>query len=415
MSPQDLLQSGVIGLDEEISSLPVSPLSQLLSSDSETETSEIRENRSGSRGSVTESLTRVDVQQKGDRSDILQSLQVLEEQILEERLKLEALRLCESGEILSEPSLRSNITTHSSCRERRMFLEEEKQDVAKMERSLRRERVKKRVVRCSIMEKNSMTEDLSSSDAEEKLHYTHTPRLTEMNTSQTPQDEEQECTEVTNKSQPCLSSPASPDSTSQTEIDQDVQSRHDEFDTVSDLTQSSSTDFPSVHPLDEISSCLAERQQTNPENSAFDPGGAPVPAPRSVFNDAQVSESVSESIDLMRTPGEISRCLQGLHMHNNNNNTLVQLYLHGGHSETRQNISTVLPNTAEPHHEECVKEEREETGQPPGRVRNERGVSDGGGATRAVLASLLDQLRLNTSQRPVRTRDFCVQVECFKC
>lgn len=407
MSPQDLLQSGVIGLDEEISSLPVSPLSQLLSSDSDTETSETRENRSGSRGSVTESLTRVDVQQKGDRSDI-QDFQVLEEQILEERLKLEALRLCESREILSEPSLRSNITTHSSCRERRMFLEEEKQDVEKME-SLRRERVKKRVVRCSIMEKNSMTEDLSSSDAEEKLHYTHTSRLTEMNTSQTPQDEGQECTEVTNKSQPCLSSSASPDSTSQTEIDQDVQSRHDEFDTVSDLTRSSGTDFPSVHPLDEISSCLAERQQTNPENGAFDPGGALVPAPRSVFNDAQASESVSQSIDLMRTPGEISRCLQGLHMHNNNNNTLVQLYLHGGgHSETRQNISTVLPNTAEPHHEESVKE-REESG----REQNER-VSDGGGTTRAVLASL-DQPQLNTSQRPVRTRDFCVQVECFKC
>ncbi|XP_057208280.1 uncharacterized protein si:ch211-241j12.3 isoform X2 [Triplophysa rosa] len=409
MSLQDLVQSGVIGLDDEISSsLPVSPRSQLPSSDSDTETSEICENCSGSRGSVTESFTCVDVQQKVDRSDILQDLQVLEEQILEERFKLEALRLSES-----EPLARSHVTTRSSCRERRMFLahlEDERWVVEKMERSLRKERVKKRVVRCSIM-KNSMKKDLWSSDTEEKLQHTDTSHLTKMNTSPSPQDEKQECTEVANKSQSSLSSPASPDSTSLSEIDQDVRSRHEESDT-SDLSRFSSTDSPaSVHPerssnplMDEISSCPAETQQTNPENGAFDPGGALVPAPKRVFYDAQTqkhSESISESINLTQTPGEITRCLRGLHMQNNNNNTLVQSYRHDGHSETQENISTVIANTAEPQHEESVKAEWEETGQMSGRERNERGVYDGGGSTRAVFGSLLDQPQLITSNRPL--------------
>lgn len=424
MSPQDLLHSGVIGLEDEISSLPISPCSELPSSDSETETSEI----CVSRGSVTESLSCIDglVQQKVDKTSILQDLEVLEEQILEETLKLEALHVSEAGELLSESV--PCITTQSSCRERRMILphlEKEKRDVEKMERSQRRERMRKRsghkIVRCSIMERN-LLKDLSGSDMEENLSYKNTSHCTEMSTRRTPQNvfsSETLGKEVT-KSEPSLSSSASPDSTSRS--DRDVLSCRDE----SDLSQSSGTDLPaSVQPeVNEISSCdrhgvdtavdqmkcsastldSSSTQKTNPENGAFDPGGAvtPVPAPRTMFccdtQTQRLSELITESVpsgDFIQTPGEFTnsqvRRVQGFHMHNNNNNTLIKPYLHDGHSETQQN--TFIPNTdTQPDHEESVPISSCE--------RNDRGVYNSG----AVFISLLDQPQLNMSNRPVHTR-----------
>ncbi|XP_051510649.1 uncharacterized protein LOC127415779 [Myxocyprinus asiaticus] len=167
MSPKDPAESGVIGLgkDSELSTLD----SEIL------KTSDIFED-SDSIGLATESLAHVNepVQldtrpPKVERSGILQELRGLEEKIIEETLKLNALRCSEAEVFLSEHISQDHVTTRSSYRERRMLrtqLEEEKQDVEKVEQSLIREmekdgKVRKRlskthkVVKCSVMERNS--------------------------------------------------------------------------------------------------------------------------------------------------------------------------------------------------------------------------------------------------------------------
>ncbi|XP_051951450.1 uncharacterized protein LOC127621768 [Xyrauchen texanus] len=178
MSPKDLSESGVIGLDDdsELSSLH----SEIL------KTSEICENCPDSPGLATECLAHVNepVQvdtrcPKVDRSVMLQELKDLkdlEEQIMKETLKLDALRCSEAEVFLSEHPSQALVMTRSSYRERsemHAHLEEETREVEKMERSLSREmekarKVRKRsskghkVVKCSIMEKDSKLKDLDN-------------------------------------------------------------------------------------------------------------------------------------------------------------------------------------------------------------------------------------------------------------
>ncbi|XP_077076435.1 uncharacterized protein LOC143729200 isoform X2 [Siphateles boraxobius] len=180
MSPQDL--SDVLGLDDVLQS-------KLSSSDSETlKTNESDSDAPGladespSTGLADESpSTGERPVQLGtrcpevDRSGILRELRdlkVLDEQIIEEQLKLEALRYTET--LQSEQRMLGPATILSAYRERRMFLaqlEEEKREVEKMERSRSREIEKAskaktssskgpRVVKCSVMERNSKLKDL---------------------------------------------------------------------------------------------------------------------------------------------------------------------------------------------------------------------------------------------------------------
>ncbi|XDV42463.1 hypothetical protein PO909_011120, partial [Leuciscus waleckii] len=174
MSPQDLAESGVIGLDDVLQSE--------LSSDSETlKTSESDSDALGSADEsppTSERPVQLDTRcPEVDRSGILRGLrdlQVLDEQIMEEQLKLEELCCTETEAIQSEQWTLGHVTTRSSYRERRVFLaqlEEEKREVEKMERSLSREMEKagkartssskgRRVVKCSVMERNSKLKDL---------------------------------------------------------------------------------------------------------------------------------------------------------------------------------------------------------------------------------------------------------------
>ncbi|XP_039522114.1 uncharacterized protein LOC120475491 isoform X2 [Pimephales promelas] len=155
MSPQDLVESGVIGLDDVLQSEPSSTGSETLRTS---------ESDSDAPGLGDERPVQLDTRSpEVDRRGILRDLQVLDEQIMEEQLKLEALHCTET-----EPP--GHVTTRSSDRERRMFLaqlEDERREVEKMERSLSREMKARmssskgrRVVKCSVMERNSKLKDL---------------------------------------------------------------------------------------------------------------------------------------------------------------------------------------------------------------------------------------------------------------
>ncbi|KAL7889104.1 hypothetical protein AOLI_G00040780 [Acnodon oligacanthus] len=146
MSSGDLAEAGVIGLEDE----PSSPLHFGYQDDV------------SSSGPNSEALTPADLHL--DRNGVLQELkdlQVLEERILEEELKIQELRLSDK-----------------TPERRRKFLEElerEKKEVEELERSLSREekqqegKVKKRprgqkVVKCSIMEMASAIRSFEEDD-----------------------------------------------------------------------------------------------------------------------------------------------------------------------------------------------------------------------------------------------------------
>uniref|UniRef100_A0A3B1JQL8 Si:ch211-241j12.3 n=2 Tax=Astyanax mexicanus TaxID=7994 RepID=A0A3B1JQL8_ASTMX len=151
MSSSELAEAGVIGLEDD----PTSPLRF-----------NCRDSVSSSRPN-SEAISPAEQLLQPDRSRVLQELedlQVLEERIMEENMKIQELRLSEK-------------TPES----RRKFLEElerEKKEVEEMERSLRRETKKKRegkpkkrsqrgpkVVKCSIMEMTMALQSFEDEDA----------------------------------------------------------------------------------------------------------------------------------------------------------------------------------------------------------------------------------------------------------
>lgn len=175
MSPSVLAESGVIGLDDVLQSeLAALDSGTLKTSESDSDTPGLaNESPSMSARPVQLDTRCPEVDNMGILRE-LRDLQVLEEQIKEEQLKLEALRCTETEMLQSEEQTLGHVTTRSSCRERRMFLaqlEKEKLEVEMMERSLSREmekagKVRKRsskghrVVKCSVMERNSKLKDL---------------------------------------------------------------------------------------------------------------------------------------------------------------------------------------------------------------------------------------------------------------
>ncbi|XP_072532809.1 uncharacterized protein [Salminus brasiliensis] len=148
LSSSDLVEAGVIGLEDD----PVSPLHFSY------------HDKVSSSGPSSDACSPADQFLDPDRSRVLQELkdlQVLEERIVEEKLKIQELRLSEK-----------------TPERRRRFLEElerEKKEVEEMERSLSREvkremKTKKRprgpkVVKCSIMEMTSALQSFKDEDA----------------------------------------------------------------------------------------------------------------------------------------------------------------------------------------------------------------------------------------------------------
>lgn len=315
MSPRDLAESGVIGLDDVLRS-------ELASLDSETlKTSESDSDTPGLANespSTSERPVQLDTRCPEVLRE-LRDLQVLEEQIKEEQLKLEALRCTETERLQSEEQTLGHVTTRSSCRERRMFLaqlEKEKLEVEMMERSLSREmekagKVRKRssksrkVVKCSVMERNSKLKDLDGEllrncrlqqQSPGSVH--HDPQHTDvekpdshfiLNTEEcssaappNPAEDDASLTDVsvtpeplssTSRSVPTTSlseieigGPAAPDSVPCSESLQDAQSGHREPFVLSSLSGTpdqkleamDSSEGPNVHPEHpkaEMSSC----------------------------------------------------------------------------------------------------------------------------------------------------------------
>lgn len=358
MSPSDLAESGVIGLEDVLQS-------ELAALDSETlKTSESDPDTPGLANespSTSERPVQLDTRcSEVDNMGILQELrdlQVLEEQIKEEQLKLEALRCTETERLQSEEQTLGHVTTRSSCRERRMFLaqlEKEKLEVEMMERSLSREmekagKVRKRsskghrVVKCSVMERNSKLKDLDGEllrncrPSPESVH--HDPQQTDVEKPDSSVLNTEECSSAappnpaeeasltdssvtleplssTSQSVPTTSlseieigGPAAPNSIPCSESLQDTQSDHGEPFVLSSLSGTpdqkleamDSSEGPNVHPehpKTETSSCDCDSaadqveletseapssQKSSIVRDAFDPGGvviAPVPAPR---------------------------------------------------------------------------------------------------------------------------------------
>ncbi|RXN06161.1 Actin cytoplasmic [Labeo rohita] len=466
MSPRELAESGVIGLDDVLQS-------DLTSLDSETmKSSEICEEDSDASGlshkspSTCEGPVQLDtrctvVHRSGILRD-LRDIEVLEEQIREEHLKLEALRCTETESLESEEPTLDHVTTRSSCRERRMFLqqlEQEKQEVEKMERNLSREikkvnKVKKRsnkgrrVVKCSVMERNSKLKNLDDELRKCRLQQQQSPESlpdsdetphtdTEKTTSDLISNAE-ECTRpnqaedaeltdstltsepVSSKSQPVsatsLGCPAATDS----EFLQDVQSCLGEPDAESILSETGkleamdSSDIPShlastnVHAElsgDETSSCgctdgdpavdqaelksgeAYSTQESDDVQGAFDPGGisiTPVPTPRRVVQNDSVCNQEKRHASDSEAQVESGLSVISSKLMQNNNNNTAVLCS----KEVPKNScsSTVMPDDSR----SLV---------VTGPCVGSDGVYDGGGSMRAACGSTLNQLQLHTSTR----------------
>uniref|UniRef100_A0A8C2BYA8 Si:ch211-241j12.3 n=1 Tax=Cyprinus carpio TaxID=7962 RepID=A0A8C2BYA8_CYPCA len=397
MSPRELAESGVIGLDDNVLQ------SDLTSPDSETLRScEVCEDDSDASGLSDKSpSTREGPVQRDTgcpeehRSGILRGLRdihVLEEQIIQERVKLEALR-CRETESL-EP-------TADQVRERSVFLlEQERRQVEKMERSLSRdmERAGKakrrpskghRVVTCSVMERNSMLKDLDEllrSCGLQSLPDSDKPQRTDVERNYSDLGSNAEACPSPNPAgdadlsdSSLTSEPASTASLGRLDSES-LQSGHSEPVASSGLSETGKLEVipprANIHPEhseDEESSCdcpdgaaLLEMgeafstQDCGEVQGAFDPGGT---SGESVDRACQPEERRPSDCE---TPVESGlSVVPSKLMQNNNNNTAVL----------------------------C-------SGQSPGHSEDSRSVvRDAGGSTRAACGSTLQQLQLHTSSR----------------
>uniref|UniRef100_A0A671K328 Uncharacterized LOC107697503 n=2 Tax=Sinocyclocheilus anshuiensis TaxID=1608454 RepID=A0A671K328_9TELE len=384
MSPRELAESGVIGLHDDVLQ------SDLTSPDSDTLRScEVCEDDSDTSGLSNKSPSTCEGPVQRDtgcpeehRSGILRELrgiQVLEEQIMQECVKLEAL-CCRETE-----SLGSEAPAPDQVRERSVFL----QQLEKMERSLGREteRVGKakrrsskgrRVVTCSVMTLKDLDDELLRSCGLQSLPDAE-------KTSSDLVSNAEECTspspagdaDLTDSS--LTSEPASTASLGRLDSES-LQSRHSEPVASSGLSETGklevippSADVYPEHSEDEASSCdgpdSADLLETGEACSTRDCGDV-----RGAFDPGGVSD---ESVDRAcgreeRRPSDCdARVGSGLSvvpsklMQNNNNNTAVL----------------------------C-------SGESPGRSEDSRSaVCDGGGSTRVACGSTLQQLQLHTSSR----------------
>lgn len=386
MSPRDLAESGVIGLDDVLQSELASLESETLkTSDSDTP-GLANESPSTSERPVQLDTRCPEVDNMGILRE-LRELQVLEEQIKEEQLKLEALR-CSEERLQSEEQSLDHVTTRSSRRERRMFLaqlEEEKREVEMMERSLSGEMEKAgsvrkrsskghRVVKCSVMERNSKLKDLDGDLLRNyRLHQQspesapHDPQQTDaekpashfiLNAEECSSPNQAEDVSLTDSSltpEPSSSTSWSVPTTSLSEIEiggpgapvsvlcaeslQDAQSCHGEPFVLSStpdqkLEAMDSTEETNIHPElpeSETSSCdctggdqveletseAPSTQKSCVVRDAFDPGGvviAPVAAPRRDFtlDNQQIRPSSSERVEseISATSSKLEACTQ---------------------------------------------------------------------------------------------------------
>lgn len=332
MSPRELAESGVMGLDDDVLQ------SDLTSPDSETLRScEVCEDASDASGLYDKSpSTRegpVDTGRPEEhRSEILRELkhiQALEEQIMEEHVKLEALRSRETESLDPEEP--------DQVRERSVFLQQEEE----MERAKKRSSEGCRVVKCSVMERTSTLKDLddelSRSCGLQSLPDSDEPWRTD--SEKTSSDLVSNAEERTGPNPADLtdssltSEPASTASLGRLDSES-LQSCHSESVASSGLSETgkleessavpslpASADVCPEHSEDEASSCdgpdLLETQDSADVRGAFDPGGVSI-APRSQKDRVCQREERRPSDCEARLSVVPSKLMQ-----NNNNNTAV--------------------------------------------------------------------------------------------
>ncbi|XP_076872787.1 uncharacterized protein LOC143522807 isoform X2 [Brachyhypopomus gauderio] len=175
MSSSDLAEAGVLGLEDDLNShLQLSSNHEDILSQGCPD--ELGDGSAASPAPSSKSPDRRELQRE------LKNLQALDQQILEENLKLHALLHCEAEEMAAESS------AQSCTEDRRRFLEEleyEKREVEEMERSLSREREVEemeeeskgrrskrqssgwKVIKCSIMERASALINIGEEEEDE--------------------------------------------------------------------------------------------------------------------------------------------------------------------------------------------------------------------------------------------------------
>ncbi|KAL1254746.1 hypothetical protein QQF64_016975 [Cirrhinus molitorella] len=464
MSPRELAESGVIGLEDDLQSDLTSPDSETLKSSEICEVDFDTSGLSNKSPSMCDGPVQLDTGcTEVHRSGILRELkdiQVLEERIIEEHLMLEALRCTETERCDSEEPTPDHITTR---RERRMFLqqlEQEKREVEKMERSLSQEmekagKVKKRsskghrVVKCSVMERNSQLKDLDdellskcrlqqqspeSLPDLDKSHHTDTEKkssdlISNAEECTSPnQAEDAELTDssltlepVSSKSQPvstmssgCLNSESLQgiQSCLGEPVALSILSENEKLEAMDSSDVTSNTPSVSVNAenlKDETSFCncvdngdsavdqvelktgeASSSQESGDAQGAFDPGGVsfvPVPAPRRVVQNDYVCnrEERRPSDSDAQVESGLSVVPSKL-MQNNNNNTAV---LCSEEMPKNSCSSTAAPETHDESRSVAVTEPY---------VAHDW-VYDGGGSMRAACGSTLNQLQLHSSIR----------------
>ncbi|XP_029902975.1 uncharacterized protein LOC115356102 isoform X2 [Myripristis murdjan] len=167
MSPSELAEAGVLGLEDCLIPAESEKLIELKTPGSPSETKVSDDN-----GDYSEGVTTASSAVPCSRPDLLTELRqvnILDELIMEENLKIHELRRCEENPNKEPPGNSSSeaIGPSSTSKERQVFrlqLEKEKREVERMEKSLKKElgrerKIKKhgsttrKVVKCSIMEK----------------------------------------------------------------------------------------------------------------------------------------------------------------------------------------------------------------------------------------------------------------------
>ncbi|MFT7802890.1 uncharacterized protein LOC108929278 isoform X1 [Arapaima gigas] len=246
---------------------------------------------------------------KCDLLQELRGLHHLEEQILEENIKIHELRQSEELEMLAEKKADPG-AVQSSNKEWQVFqqqLEKEKREVEKMEKCLMKELAKdhkkkltrgRKVVKCSIMERTSKQKQFEDNTLCEELMLSCKKRQCDkqqLNTSQ------QSCNDLTADSYTMSSSFSEQHYANQTEM-----SEAKLFRTEASVSNDDNGSFPyeKVGVCSSLNKCacvpnlpcsndkvvdgapglISEASQTlSPEREAFDPGGMnkpPVPKPR---------------------------------------------------------------------------------------------------------------------------------------
>ncbi|CAJ1077516.1 uncharacterized protein LOC117823778 [Xyrichtys novacula] len=294
MSSSELAEAGVIGLDDYLNTAESDVLSEPRSAESKDDAAS---------GAETEAFSY--------RSDLLSELrqvQVLDELIMEENLKIHELRHREQNAI--EEVFDTNRSVSKERESFRLQVEKEKREVEKLEKSLDKERQAKKhrrratkVIKCSIMERTRTDSEEDRALCEEILSG---------NRSQRASSTDLVCSESQESSEPVSGPYAAKDA-----LEESVQlpvSQNQDYSSEAELKESNRPTFKSTSDLDEppeepgiklhgvftkeeeeehgiseesAAMCKPEASltpETRPDDGAFDPGGdslsPPVPKPR---------------------------------------------------------------------------------------------------------------------------------------